>query len=83
MRIVVSDFTSLDGVVQAPGGRGEDDDNGFTHGGWSMGFFEPETMGPAITETMANTEALLFGRPPGRRWPPPGPAEPATCSPTG
>src|SRR5947209_4682433 len=65
MRIVVSDFTSLDGVVQAPGGQGEDNDNGFTHGGWSMGFFEPETMGPAITETMADTEALLFGR---RTW---------------
>jgi dihydrofolate reductase len=65
MRIVLSDFMSLDGVVQAPGGQGEDTDGGFAHGGWSIPYFEPETMGPAVTETMAGTEALLFGR---RTW---------------
>jgi dihydrofolate reductase len=65
MRIVVSDFMSLDGVVQSPGGQDEDTDGGFAHGGWSMPFFEPETMGPAVTETMDGTEALLFGR---RTW---------------
>src|ERR1700749_5060913 len=61
MRIVLSDFMSLDGVVQSPGGQGEDTDGGFAHGGWSMPFFEPETMGPAVTETMDGTGALLFG----------------------
>jgi dihydrofolate reductase len=65
MRIVVSDFISLDGVVQAPGGPGEDTDGGFRHGGWSMPYFEPGTMGPAIDELLAATEALLFGR---RTW---------------
>jgi hypothetical protein len=35
MRIVLSHFMSLDGVVQAPGGQGEDTDGGFAHGGWS------------------------------------------------
>jgi dihydrofolate reductase len=65
MRIVLSDFMSLDGVVQSPGGQGEDTDGGFAHGGWSMPYFEPETMGPAVTEAMADTEALLFGR---RTW---------------
>src|ERR1700757_3947877 len=65
MRIVVSDFMSLDGVVQSPGGQGEDTDDGFAHGGWSMPYFEPETMGPAVTETMDGTGALLFGR---RTW---------------
>ena len=65
MRIVLSDFMSLDGVVQSPGGREEDTDGGFAHGGWSMPYFEPETRGPAVTETMASTEALLFGR---RTW---------------
>jgi dihydrofolate reductase len=65
MRIVLSDFMSLDGVVQAPGGEGEDTDGGFAHGGWSMPYFEPETMGPALAETMEGTEALLFGR---RTW---------------
>ena len=65
MRIVLSDFLSLDGVVQSPGGQGEDTEGGFAHGGWSMPYFEPDTMGPAVTETMASTEALLFGR---RTW---------------
>jgi dihydrofolate reductase len=65
MRIVISDFMSLDGVVQAPGGREEDTDGGFAHGGWSMPFFDVGTMGPAIGEVMERTEALLFGR---RTW---------------
>src|SRR5437588_8919766 len=65
MRIILSDFISLDGVVQAPGGREEDTDGGFRHGGWSMPFFDPEAMGPVLGEVMAQTEALLFGR---RTW---------------
>jgi dihydrofolate reductase len=65
MRIILSDFISLDGVVQAPGGPEEDTDGGFRHGGWSMPFFDPETMGPVIGEVMAQSEALLFGR---RTW---------------
>lgn len=65
MRIVISDFMSLDGVVQAPGGPEEDTNGGFAHGGWSMPFFDVDAMGGAIGETMANTEALLFGR---RTW---------------
>ncbi|WIM89032.1 dihydrofolate reductase family protein [Candidatus Mycobacterium wuenschmannii] len=65
MRIVLSDFISLDGVVQAPGGEGEDSDGGFRHGGWSMPYFDPEAMGPAVGELMDATEALLFGR---RTW---------------
>ena len=65
MRIIVSDFMSLDGVVQAPGGPDEDNDGGFLHGGWSMPFFDPETMGPAIDQVMETTDALLFGR---RTW---------------
>ena len=65
MRIILSDFMSLDGVVQAPGQRKEDTDGGFQHGGWSMRFFDPEAMGPVIDEVMQTTEALLFGR---RTW---------------
>jgi dihydrofolate reductase len=65
MRIVISEFISLDGVVQAPGGRDEDQDGGFRHGGWSMRFFDPEVMGPAIDEMSARTDALLQGR---RTW---------------
>jgi dihydrofolate reductase len=65
MRIVVSDFMSLDGVVQAPGQRQEDTDGGFEHGGWSMRYFDVDAMGSAIDEVMSKTEALLFGR---RTW---------------
>ncbi|MQY08426.1 dihydrofolate reductase family protein [Actinomadura macrotermitis] len=65
MRIVLSDFMSLDGVVQAPGGSKEDLDGGFAHGGWSHPFFDPATMGAAVGEAMSTTEALLFGR---RTW---------------
>ena len=65
MRIIISDFMSLDGVVQAPGGPQEDTDGGFEHGGWSMPFFDPDAMGPVIGEGLQKTEALLFGR---RTW---------------
>jgi dihydrofolate reductase len=65
MRIVVSEFISLDGVVQAPGGAEEDTDGGFRHGGWSMPYFDPEVMGTTIAEMSARTEALLQGR---RTW---------------
>jgi dihydrofolate reductase len=65
MRLILSDFISLDGVSQAPGGPDEDTDGGFTHGGWSGPFFDPESMGTVIGEVMARTDALLFGR---RTW---------------
>ena len=65
MRIVISEFISLDGVVQAPGGADEDTDGGFRHGGWSMPFFDPEVMGATIDEMSQRTDALLFGR---RTW---------------
>jgi dihydrofolate reductase len=65
MQIVLSDFISLDGVVQAPGGAEEDTDGGFRNGGWSMPFFDPDVMGAVIGEGLERTEALLFGR---RTW---------------
>jgi dihydrofolate reductase len=64
VRIVLSEFISLDGVVQAPGGA-EDTDGGFAHGGWSMPYFDPDTMGGFIDDAMSTTDALLFGR---RTW---------------
>jgi dihydrofolate reductase len=65
MRIIVTDFVSLDGVSQAPGGPQEDTDGDFRHGGWSTPFFDPDTMGAAIGEVMEQTDALLYGR---RTW---------------
>ena len=65
MRVVVTEFMSLDGVVQAPGGAEEDTEGAFVHGGWSMPYFDPEVMGAMIGEGMTTAEALLFGR---RTW---------------
>ena len=65
MPIVISEFISLDGVVQAPGGPDEDRDGGFAHGGWTHAFFDPEIVGGAFTEALNNADALLFGR---RTW---------------
>jgi dihydrofolate reductase len=64
MRIVVIEFISLDGVVQAPGGREEDTDGGFAHGGWSHPFFD-DTVGGAFDDALSKAEALLYGR---RTW---------------
>jgi len=63
--IILSDFMSLDGVVQAPGGAEEDTEGGFAHGGWSMPYFDVEAMGPAIDEVIQGADAMLFGR---RTW---------------
>ena len=65
MRVVVYEFMSLDGVVQAPGGPDEDTDGGFAHGGWSHPYFDEAVMGPFIGDGMTTTAALLFGR---RTW---------------
>jgi dihydrofolate reductase len=65
MRVVINEFMSLDGVVQAPGGPEEDRDGGFAHGGWSHPYFDVEIMGAAIGAGMQTTAALLFGR---RTW---------------
>ena len=65
MDIILFDFISLDGVVQAPGGPEEDTDGGFANGGWSQPFFDVEVMGPAIDAALNESDALLFGR---RTW---------------
>ena len=65
MRIVVIEFMSLDGVVQAPGGAEEDTDGGFAHGGWTHPFFDPDVVGGAFAGALTEAGALLFGR---RTW---------------
>lgn len=64
MRIVITEFISLDGVVQAPGGPEEDTDGGFRHGGWTHPYFDA-VVGGAFDEALAEADALLFGR---RTW---------------
>jgi dihydrofolate reductase len=62
VRVVISEFMSLDGVVQAPGGPDEDTSGGFRHGGWSMPYFDPDVMGPVVEGFAARSEVLLQGR---------------------
>ncbi|MDF2978407.1 MAG: bifunctional deaminase-reductase domain protein [Actinomycetospora sp.] len=64
MRIVVTQFISLDGVTQAPGGADEDTEGGFAHGGWSVPYFD-EALGATWDRSLREAEAMLFGR---RTW---------------
>jgi dihydrofolate reductase len=59
--LVVSTFLTLDGVMQAPGGPEEDPTGGFTHGGWSVGYWD-EPMGERMGEVMGGPFDLLLGR---------------------
>jgi dihydrofolate reductase len=59
--LVVSTFLTLDGVMQAPGGPEEDPTGGFTHGGWSVNYWD-DAMGAAMTESMSRPFDLLLGR---------------------
>jgi dihydrofolate reductase len=60
-KLTVSEFVSLDGVMQAPGGADEDTEGGFRHGGWQMGYFD-DVAGERIDASMAQTGAFLLGR---------------------
>ena len=60
-KLIVSTFLTLDGVMQAPGGPGEDDDAGFAHGGWSVNYWD-ELMGQVMGEAMSTPFDLVLGR---------------------
>lgn len=60
-RIRTATFTSLDGVLQAPGGPDEDPTGGFAFGGWVWPFFD-EASGGLMDEAMGDDYDLLLGR---------------------
>lgn len=60
-RIVVSEFLTLDGVMQAPGDPNEDRSGGFEHGGWQLAYFD-EVFGNTLMEAFAASGGLLLGR---------------------
>ncbi len=60
-KLVVSTFMTLDGVMQAPGGPGEDPTGGFTHEGWSVNYWD-DAMGQRMGESMGKPFDLLLGR---------------------
>jgi dihydrofolate reductase len=60
-KLVVITFLTLDGVMQAPSGPGEDDVDGFSHGGWSMNYWD-ERMAQVMGEATSAPFDLLLGR---------------------
>jgi dihydrofolate reductase len=60
-KLVANTFVTLDGVMQAPGGPDEDPTRGFTHGGWSVNYWD-ELMGQVMDGVMGKPFDLLLGR---------------------
>ena len=60
-KLIVTEFVTLDGVAQAPGGPDEDRDSGFTHGGWQAPLLDQES-GDVMFEQARSMDALLLGR---------------------
>lgn len=60
-QLIVTEFMSVDGIAQAPGGRDEDREGGFAYGGWQMPLEAPEADG-LIFEQACAMDALLLGR---------------------
>lgn len=63
-KIIVAEFITLDGVIQAPGGADEDTDGGFVHGGWTMPYWHDD-IGAHFFQTMSQADTILLGR---RTW---------------
>jgi dihydrofolate reductase len=60
-KLIVSEFVTLDGVMQAPGGEDEDRDGGFAHGGWTIPYWHDD-IGKTFFEIIKDCDALLLGR---------------------
>ena len=60
-KLIVAEFVSLDGVMQAPGGAEEDTEGGFAHGGWTMPYWHDD-MGATLFEEINKADTLLLGR---------------------
>lgn len=61
MKLTVTAFTSLDGVMQGPGGPDEDASNGFDLGGWVVPFVD-EGFGTIVTDIFSRVDEILLGR---------------------
>jgi len=60
-KLIVSEFVTLDGVMQAPGGKDEDRDGGFEHGGWTWPYWHDD-IGRSFGAMMNGVDAFLLGR---------------------
>src|SRR5262245_28517871 len=59
--LIIAEFITLDGVIQAPGGKDEDTEGGFAHGGWTWPYWHDD-IGKHFFEAMSGADALLLGR---------------------
>jgi dihydrofolate reductase len=59
--LIIAEFITLDGVIQAPGGADEDTEGGFTHGGWTRPYWHND-IGMHFFQAMSQADALLLGR---------------------
>jgi dihydrofolate reductase len=60
-KLIVSEFITLDGVIQAPGAPDEDRDGGFEHGGWTLPYWHDD-IGGSFVAMMKDVDAFLLGR---------------------
>jgi dihydrofolate reductase len=60
-KLIVSEFISIDGVIQAPGGKDEDTEGGFEHGGWTWPYWD-DAIGDHFGQVMGDVDTLLLGR---------------------
>ncbi|HKY55684.1 MAG TPA: dihydrofolate reductase family protein [Anaerolineales bacterium] len=60
-KLIVAEFITLDGVIQAPGGEDEDTEGGFVHGGWTHPYWHDD-IGAHFVQAMAEADAFLLGR---------------------
>jgi dihydrofolate reductase len=60
-KIIVAEFITLDGVIQAPGAADEDTDGGFVHGGWTLPYWHDD-IGAHFFQAMTEADTLLLGR---------------------
>jgi dihydrofolate reductase len=61
-KVIVNEFMSLDGVMQAPGGAEEDTSGGFAHGGWHMRYMEEELAQRWVLGSIVEAGGFLLGR---------------------
>jgi dihydrofolate reductase len=61
-KLIVSEFMSLDGVMQAPGGENEDTDGSFRHGGWTMPYWHDDILARHFQPLLKDVDAVLLGR---------------------
>jgi dihydrofolate reductase len=60
-KLIVAEFITLDGVIQAPGSADEDTEGGFVHGGWTNAYWHDD-IGKHFFDAMTQADALLLGR---------------------